>query len=101
MDKPTEFIISTHEKLSGTSMHRMDKLIDVILDNGFNIKKRGLNPEGKDFWIFTQDDNKTALTEEELKNIGVRTDEEWQAIGDRVAEEMTKHFKEQIKNKLK
>lgn len=57
MDKPITFEMKTDEALSGTSLIRYNKLVELILANGYNMIENRVDVEGKTYWKFSQKTN--------------------------------------------
>ena len=83
MDKPIEFTMITYEKLDNNSLKRFEKLVETIKNNSYFLIETGINKEGKNYWNFSQYERQLPLTEEQINKLGIRTQEEWNELGDR------------------
>ena len=83
MDKPIEFTMITYEKLDNNSLKRFEKLVETIKNNSYFLIETVINKEGKNYWNFSQYERQLPLTEEQINKLGIRTQEEWNELGDR------------------
>lgn len=91
MEKPTDFIMSTYESLSGNSLKRFDSLIKTIIENGYKLNEHKPNGMGGMYWIFSLEKqiNESKLTKEEMDEFLIeylkpRTQDDYDRVGMRV-----------------
>jgi len=79
MKKPDVFFIVTYDEYKDQKQITWHQpIINLIIENGYNMVKQGIDPENKYYWKFVNRNNKQALKEHDEDEIKFKPrDEKW------------------------